>query len=504
MSSQWKDPGRAEEALTGAVWAASVQDEASAAAPPGRLDFLAPDRSAPAFSALEDADTTGLDEFPASRIAALWLWIKQVSPFLLPLLCAGLTFLVLVPLALQGKAYLSHAGLLPAALILLAIAILQGVMLYYAADHPVLWWLAFACGLALFLVAGSFALFGPLIALILLVLLVLGGLVLLRYALHPVPEGYVDIVFAWGSYRRTLLPGPNFVWPWEQVVQRLNTRLTQWTSPLQLVHLSPDEDVQLAATIAYQLMPEDAYLAVTEVNDWETSLQRLFLATIQAVVSSFSATYFIARPAPRFGAAEDLPGWETVNRELEERMQDQVATWGVQIHGVHIHDVALLPRGAVAPDTGAMEVPNAAPAAAAKSEQAAEEPASKAPKAAPASPAHADPPPAAPAAPSGTPPKVVKEDILVSTYNAVREGRISDPETIRMIAARFEAIASDPELSKTVSFDAERAARALRQRAELILAQQAQMQAYAPQYADRTELERPGGGEGHANATWLG
>ncbi|MBE3568088.1 MAG: SPFH domain-containing protein [Thermogemmatispora sp.] len=504
MSSQWMDSGQADDPVVSAIWTAPAQEPQAQAASAARQGPLAPDVST-SVSALSEteADTEGLadDGYPSSRFERLWLVLKQFSPLFLPLLFGSVTFLLLTPAALHGKAYLSHAGLLPAALILLAIAILHGVMLYYAADNVVLWSLALACGVGLFLVAGSFALFGPLVSLILLVLMVMGGVLLLRYLLHPVPEGYVDLVFAFGQYRRTLFPGPNVLLPWERVAQRLNTRRTQWTCPSQVVHLTPDEDVYLSATICYQLLPEDAYLAVTEVNDWEASLQQLLLTTIQAVVSTFSVAYFLARRSPVYGASpyeEGANSWEVINSELAERMQDQVAIWGVQIHWVHIHDVAVVPRGSLPPDTDAMETVKASKAEAADGSGS-----SRAGDDAGASPAAtaraADPSPSlgkasesgnAAAAPLS--PKTLKEEILVNTYNAVREGRITDPETIASIAVRFETVANDPELSRLVSFDATRAARALRQRAELIREQRQRMRAYAPQYADQTELERPG------------
>jgi hypothetical protein len=401
---------------------------------------------------------------------------------------------------------------LPAALILLAIAILHGVMLYYAADNTVLWSLALASGVGLFLVAGSFALFGPLVSLILLILLIGGAVVLLRYLLHPVPEGYVDLVFAFGQYRRTLFPGPNVLLPWERVAHRLNTRRTQWTCPPQVVHLTPDEDVYLSATICYQLLPEDAYLAVTEVNDWEASLRQLLLTTIQAVVSTFSVGYFLARRSPVYESSpsyeEEATSWEVVNGELAERMQDQVAIWGVQIHWIHIHDVAVVPRGSLPPDTDAMEAvrtngrtANGAEAAHG-SETAGVRVAAGSPQSLASMARMADPGPdparaaaqageqKAAAAPSLSP-LTLKEEILVSAYEAVRNERITDPETISSIAARFEAVANDPELSRLVSFDAARAASVLRERADLIRQQKQRIRAYAPQYADQTELERP-------------
>jgi hypothetical protein len=65
-------------------------------------------------------------------------------------------------------------------------------------------------------------------------------------------------------------------------------------------------------------------------------------------------------------------------------------------------------------------------------------------------------------------PQAIKVDILRDTYEAVRQGRITDPNTIRDAARRFEVIARDPEWSQKVDFDASRAASTLYQRAKMI------------------------------------
>ncbi len=47
----------------------------------------------------------------------------------------------------------------------------------------------------------------------------------------------------------------------------------------------------------------------------------------------------------------------------------------------------------------------------------------------------------------------------------MRSGRISDPDTIREIASRFQSIANNPAESQSVDFDADRAAHTLLERA---------------------------------------
>ena len=59
-----------------------------------------------------------------------------------------------------------------------------------------------------------------------------------------------------------------------------------------------------------------------------------------------------------------------------------------------------------------------------------------------------------------------KIETLRDMYNVVRQGVITDPAVILDIAQRFESLANDPVASKTIDFDAERAAITLRQRAQ--------------------------------------
>src|SRR5260370_34632011 len=61
--------------------------------------------------------------------------------------------------------------------------------------------------------------------------------------------------------------------------------------------------------------------------------------------------------------------------------------------------------------------------------------------------------------------QIPKEEILVKAYKEVQNGKITDPEAIRTIAAIFEAVARDSQASPSVSFDAEHAAKELYKKA---------------------------------------
>jgi hypothetical protein len=72
----------------------------------------------------------------------------------------------------------------------------------------------------------------------------------------------------------------------------------------------------------------------------------------------------------------------------------------------------------------------------------------------------------APAAPSVAASREAKNKSLVDSYNAVRAGRITHPETIRELAWRFFEIETDPETNKNFPYDAGEAARILLRQAK--------------------------------------
>ncbi len=446
---------------------------------------------------------------------------RYIPIFVVPLLFAVFTSL-LVFLALNlHRPYISPAGFLPTIIVIIAVAVAQGAAVSFSyldsdADNG-MWALATVGGFALFLVIGTFALFGPTSALIVLCLFVLLFIVIIRLSFHPVAEGYVDIVFAFGKYRRTLYAGPNILLPWEKPGPSLNVGEKQWVCPLQKVQLSRDEDVVLRSTISYQLMPKDAHIAVTQVNQWEEMLKELVISTIQSIATTFAPDDFIAwpqglhsRPLTYDDAGDGELRWERVNKYLQELVGEHVALWGVMVNWVRIRDVSLAPHGATivetdavfdmpttiienpAPPTGSAPQPAVVKAPVPKAQgsqpkvqkasvtagnaRLAEETTQAVP-APPPQPIYDDPP--APATP-----ELPNEKVLIEAYKAVQQGKITDPSTIRGIAAKFELIAQDPNARDAVSFDADRAAQILYEWA------QKNDSLFAVDYDDETKPDR--------------
>lgn len=401
---------------------------------------------------------------------------RQLVPFGVPLLSGLLVFLATLPATLTATPL--HISLLFMAALLFVLMLLEGTLLYFAGSNDTLMTLYVVGGSTLFIVAGVFAVFGLVPALITLGILVIIGLLLARRGVHQTRMGHVDIVTSFGRYAQTLEPGLNLLLPWERVECSLNIQETTWHAPRMEVPTTRDQKVELAATISYQLMPEDAYLAAISVKDWEGSLKDLFRGTIQSVVNELTLADFVTWTQSNYTRASSdtnsfnpaaATRWDRINNTLVRRMQDQVATWGVQINWVRIEDLTPLPgsgggtvlhlNGGSGGTTQLMKnnenvtaaAAAAAPAQLAKTEVIAAPVEHAAPKAAPK------------AAPAGKPLSV---ETLVDTYAAVREGKIANPQLILDLARRFEELAGDPVANKNIDFDAARAASTLRQRAQ--------------------------------------
>ncbi|HLH62345.1 MAG TPA: SPFH domain-containing protein [Ktedonobacteraceae bacterium] len=496
-SSTWQNPGGAGDEND---WDTAFGYDTAPPAQNVQAQFV----NAGVDSQAEDAHA--VDEEPDAGKASFFTFEslrnfgRLFSPILIPVPFALLIFLITY--VVTGKMQYSNLQTLPLALLLLALAILQGTMLYYVGTNDSLWFLCLFLGYALFLLAGTFALFGLRGALILLIILLLIVLFYARRGFRIVSTGYVEVVYSFGRYNRTLDSGPAFLWPWEKVVQRVSIKEKVWSTPLQVVKISRDQDVRLIATISFQVVPEDAYLTLT-VENWEESLHTLFIGALQALVSQLSPTDFTAWPQAQgqplrsshphasLDPTQDTR-WDRINHALASRTQDRVAGWGIQVNWVHIQDITLIPHlmPVTTPPPGMQAQPkrpvsptNHAPGPGDQSAQPpvrAGAPASQDSSAgddettvvidnnavqqqeAPSQPvSSADPPTALSSRP-------LSLGSLKELYEAVRQSRITDPNTIRSIARQFEVVSQDSQLSQSVDFDAGRAARTLYQRAKTI------------------------------------
>jgi hypothetical protein len=329
--------------------------------------------------------------------------------------------------------------------------------------------------------------------LLLFIILLLIGIIAGGRAIRQVPEGHVDLVFSFSAYQRTLFPGLNFILPWEKVQGRLNTQETTWTSPTMRVNISRDQDVEIVATLTYQLVPEDAHIAILNMKDWEDTLHQHFIGTLKSMVKELSPADFVAWShhvndraagieAETFIDATSMTRWDRLNVMLRQRLQDQMAMRGIMVNLVHFQDITLIPH--LAPASSPPPGMQSRPAEVALVDAGVARSANPAPRPA----ASGAPAPQPPASPPPPPPKPDVFDAMIDMYNSVREGRVTDINVILDLAARFNAIASHPEVSQLFNYDSARAASNLQQRARVLKAAETH---HTSNPDDTTEMKRP-------------
>lgn len=481
MASDGKDPGAIWQGPSKPNWGQSLQqaqDEDPDELAVSSQQFA--DQSANPPLTNEEEEPPGVVPPATSAVERLKYYLQLISPVLIPLLFGGLTSLFVVPLIAEGRASATVDNLWLIIAIIAVVVVAQIVALFYAGANNSLWVMAAVGGFFLFVLVGSFAIFGPMVGIIMLIVLVALSGILLRFYFHPVPEGMVDITYAFGKYSRTLFAGPNVLFPWEKVAHSLKVSEVQWICPLQRVQLSRTEDVLLRATISYQLSPEDASLAVTQVDRWEESLRELFMTCVQTVATAFAPEDFISWPEglhtpPSVNENVDsIARRDRINSYLYRQMSDKAALCGVMVHWVGVRDIMLAPHDALI-DMEALFTPPEAP-----------QPTPQMPKTPVMNNQFPDRPPEKTPniiqKPSNVPkasenalvvengsksvsPKILSEAILKKAYKEVQDGKVTDPQTIREIAANFQAVAEDPQASQKVNFDAGRAAQNLYEQA---------------------------------------
>ncbi len=404
----------------------------------------------------------------------LWYIIKLI---ILPLLFAGISCLLVLPSIATGQAKFPSETLWPIAITIIIVALLQGIAVHYTKDVFGAWILCTAGSFVLLLSISTFALFGagPGIFLV-LVLLASTSYMLLRI-IHPVHEEVVDIVFSSGEYKRTLYSGFNLLFPWEKVTHQINVQETHWNCPPQRIQLSQDEDVILRALISYQVIPQTAHLAATQVGNWEESLRDIFIATLQTVATVFTPDDFVNWPrslheyqsqphhpvsgSPADDFSESADRRESINDYLCQFTRARTTHWGVQINWVNIRDIELVPHSLatdINPLSQIVTKQQHLPESSSLPEQTPQlvqkiETTEPMPQALPVLVEEMEP-----IKSTQIPTEILSEEILIRAYKDVQQGKITDPETIRMIATRFEAVARDTQARLSVSFDAERAA----------------------------------------------
>jgi regulator of protease activity HflC (stomatin/prohibitin superfamily) len=384
-------------------------------------------------------------------------FLESISFVLVPLVFAILIFFFTILFAIRNHVFLPPLAL---AMLLLALGVMQGTLLYYIdksknqVSKEMYWHLTVIIGFALFLVVGTLAIFGFGASIFFLILLVLGSVFVVTRAIHRVPEGSIDVTTLFDKYNRTLQPGPQLLWPFEKS-KRLSTKEKNWESPLLEVKIAPDEnwvyyDFHLKAKLKYQLDSDSAkaHNAKLNVKDWETSLQEEFMSALKNVfrevtpeeVKSWQKAAQAQPAGASYGTGSTPRTLEEITNTIKDLVQREVVDWGVKVRKVDIQDETLIINLAPRPNptrpvagapigTGSLGVQQAPPTSNLPVDQLPTIPVHS-PYPTPEYPAHSE----------------SEIEFLKDTYEAVRLGHVTDPDTIRRLAARFEEHLYDPNL----------------------------------------------------------
>ena len=430
---------------------------------------------------------------PAPWFRAARRWSPGLFPPALALALFGALALI-GHLAGRGPDILPPADVLPLAIIYLIGGTLFGIALYFAPTNNI--WLGLVAGGAvLYVLATLWVLAGPLAVAAVAVLLAVPVYFYVRHHLHTVPAGQAVVTTLAGGYHRTLAPGTTVLVPGERTLAAVETGDRQLSLPSQRVRLTdPDGEgfvARAAATLAYHLTPDQAHLAALASGDWEHDLRQ------QAVESVRTA---LAQWGRRLLDGEELPERFLARTALDD-LRPRARPIGVTILWVNVRDIWLTPESEVIPVAewedvdaapaddgiaGAEDITDPTGRASSGASSGASgdayqnwPPAQTADQRPSPAPASASAP--APTAAGALPPiddalsmlgnseplerEALTPEALADAYDAVRDGQIADPATIREIARAFMAVAAEAELAESFPFNAAAAAQILMERA---------------------------------------
>lgn len=415
--------------------------------------------------------TPGVPLLPAPWFRAARRWSPGLIPPALALALLGVLALV-GHLTGRGSGILPPAQILPLALIYLIGGTIYGIALYYAPTNN-LWLAVLGGGAALYLLATLWVLAGPIAVAAVAVLLCVPVYFYVRRRRHTVPAGQAAVTTLAGGYHRTLGPGTTVLVPGERTLATVDTSDRQVDVPTQRVRVSdPDGEgfvARAAAALAYHVTPGQAHLAALAADTWEADLEQHAEAALRAALGEWGHRLLDGEELPeRFLARNALD-------DLRPRVRDD----GVTILWVNVRDIWLTPESEVIPVNewndaassarDAHDEEGSASYEATRPDSAGMRPDDPAPHPRPASAAAALPAIDDAQSLYGSSEPLEREtltpDALADAYEAVRDGQIADPETIREIARAFLAVAHDAELVEDFPYDAVGAAQILMERA---------------------------------------
>jgi hypothetical protein len=413
---------------------------------------------------------------PARWLGTFRRWSPGIVPPLLGTALLLLAFALANRRDARGAPSLSPGELTALFIIYLVGAGAYGVALYVAPSLAI-WLLVLIGGVVVYAGVTLWVASGALVAVAFAVFAAAAGVYYVRARMLSVPDGRVAVTALAGGYLRSLRPGGAVLLPGERVLATVETGERQYSCPAKQARVRDSDDTayiaRATATVGYHALPAQAHLAALGSDDWERDLRDLIATTLRESLVKWAHTMLDEE-----AAAPD----RLLARTMLAMLREQARVRGIHIQWVGVKDIWLMPESETIPANLADDLD--------QGEDEDEQPptratAARAPLEAgptPATASAAAPSAAATVAPrmlpaigdvsgqSGPPPLPLPDEALApealsDAYDAVREGRIYDPATIRDIAQAFLLVAADEQRHTDFPYDAVAAARILMDRA---------------------------------------
>ncbi len=423
------------------------------------------------------------------KVHPLYAFVRLWATILVPAFVGVLSLSLALLLARAGMAQIDRVmiGRIPLLVLLfLGGGTVFGYMLYFAEEEAT-WLATVVSGSGIFMAALLSLASSPLLG---MGIIATSSLVLLFYLqphAYKVTPATIATTQLFKRYLRTLPPGRHILLPGERVAATFDTYERPFISPTQSVEIEAQDGMfycaRAVALVVYAVDPDLAYCTLLNLTTWERDLHASIGETLQEC---------LARWAIPMVAGENLPQDALAHATLAA-LRGRAKTWGIYIKSVRIRNIQLdagdasdrsWGRHPIYPMTGANVTPvlHNTPTIAHHPRLAVVEPSGA------SSNAHSQTSPATHPKPAGSSGRnlavapvpnlfehtsadtsevedllkvTVSPDTLADTYQAIRERRITDPATIRVVAQAFADISQDPDMKDQTPYNAASAAHIL-------------------------------------------
>lgn len=159
----------------------------------------------------------------------------------------------------------------------------------------------------------------------LIVLLIFIAIILLS-SIRQIDEYERGILFSFGKYTKTLLPGWNIVLPIIQSFKKVDIRTKAVDVPEQEAITRDNVSIKINAVIYYKVF--DAAKAIIEVENFRYAVSQLAQTTMRNAVGAVTLD-------------ELLTQREKISSEICKVIDEATDAWGIKVENVELKDVAL-------------------------------------------------------------------------------------------------------------------------------------------------------------------